>query len=148
MVLPQGLKWPLDLLPDLGDGGERLGHLAVVPHPLVHRLHLVRHHIGSLALLKRVSAQHSLTHLRSKKTIHSMAFAQSSLVVDLPLAFGAGRWGRDRRCCTTGTPPSGPASWSCARPGSAWSLACRSQRPTWRRIPGLVVSGRWQGGCL
>ena len=63
MVLSQGLQWHLDLLPDLRDGGEGVGHLAVVPHPLVHRLHLVRHHVRPLALLKGVSAQHPFTHL-------------------------------------------------------------------------------------
>merc|ERR1719500_231223 len=63
MILSQGPQRPLDLLPDLGDGGEGVGHLAVVPHTLVHRLHLVRHHVRPLALLKRVSAQHPFSHL-------------------------------------------------------------------------------------
>ena len=82
MVLSQGLQWPLNLLPDLCDGGEGVGHLAVVPHPLVHRLHLVRHHVRPLALLKRVAAQHPLSHLHqsehSVRDVISQFFVQSS----------------------------------------------------------------------
>ena len=120
-------------------------------HQLQSRLHLVRHHVGPLALLKRMAAQNPLSHLCIVQVfchLYKINPSRLLLVADLRQVVAEGRWERGRRCCTTWRPPSGRAWWSCARPGSTWSLACRSPRPAWTRNPALAVFGRSPGGFL
>jgi hypothetical protein len=63
VVLSEGAQGGLDVLPDHVEVGRVHRDLALVPHQAVQPLHLVRHHVRALRLLKRVAAQNARPHL-------------------------------------------------------------------------------------
>jgi hypothetical protein len=64
VVLSEAAEGGLDVLPDHVEVGRVHGYLSLVPDQAIQPLHLVRHHVRALRLLKRVAAQNARPHLR------------------------------------------------------------------------------------